>query len=369
MKKYIKYVVGVIVLILLVQTFIYLKNKSKPQQVTYELVQPQIKDIQKSTVATGQIEPRDEILIKPQISGIIDKVFKEAGQEVKQGEVIALIKVVPELGQLNAAESRLRLAKINLNQAEIDYKRYKALFDKDLISKEEYEKATVSIKSSREEYQSAQDSYDIIRAGITKKTKTISNTLVRSTVDGLLLDIPIRQGNSVIMSNTFNDGTTIAAVANMKNLIFKGYIDETEVNKIHKGMHVAISVGAIQGISLNAVLENISPKAKLENGASLFEIKAAVQLPDSVFLRSGYSANANIILDKASQVLSIPERVVEIKNDSAFVYVCTNPSSTDQNFEKRFIKTGISDGINIEVKEGVEAEEQLRGLPQNFNKL
>ncbi len=366
MKKYLKYVAGVIIVLVLIQTFIYLRKKSKPKQIVYELVQPVVKDIEKTTIATGQIEPRDEVLIKPQISGIIDKVFKEAGQEVKRDEVIALIKVVPELGQLNAAESRLRLAKINLDQSEIDYKRNKELYNKELISKEGYEQATVKIKSAREEYQAAKDSHDIIREGITKDTKAISNTMVRSTVDGLLLDIPIRQGNSVIMSNTFNDGTTIAAVANMKNLIFKGFIDETEINKIHQGMHVTLTIGAIQGVVLDAILENISPKAKPQNGANLFEIKAAVELPDSVFLRSGYSANANIILDKASQVLSIPERVVEIKNDSAFVYVCTNPSSIDQKFEKRFISVGISDGINIEVKKGVTEKDHLKGLPQQL---
>lgn len=366
MKKYIKYIIGAVILLLIIQTFVFLRKKSNPKTTVYELVQPEIKDIEKSTVATGQIEPRDEVLIKPQISGIIDKVFKEAGQDIKRDEVIALIKVVPELGQLNAAESRLRLAKINLSQAEIDYKRYKTLYEKDLISKEEYEKATVSIKSAREEYQAAQDSHDIIREGITKNTKAISNTFVRSTVDGLLLDIPIRQGNSVIMSNTFNDGTTIAAVANMKNLIFKGYIDETEVNKIHKGMNVTLTVGAIQGVSFDATLENISPKAKQENGANLFEIKAAVQLPDSIFLRSGYSANANIVLERASQVMAIPERVVEMKNDSAFVWICTNPQSTEQKFEKKHIKIGISDGINIEVKDGIKEKDYLKGLPQQL---
>ena len=366
MKKYIKYAIGIIVVLLLIQTVMYLRKKSKPKTIVYELVQPETKDIIKTTVATGQIEPRDEVLIKPQISGIIAEVYKEAGQDVKTGEVIALIKVVPELGQLNAAESRLRLARINLDQQEIDYNRSKALFEKDLISKEEYEKSTVIIKSAREEFQAAQDSHDIIREGITKDTKAISNTFVRSTIDGLLLDIPIRQGNSVIMSNTFNDGTTIASVANMKNIIFKGFIDETEVNRIHQGMHVSLTVGAIQGQVFDAILENISPKAKQENGANLFEIKAAVELPDTVFLRSGYSANANIILEQANQVMAIPERVVEIKNDSAFVYVCTNPSSTDQKFERKFIKTGISDGINIEVKEGLGEKEQLKGLPQQL---
>ncbi|WP_287828750.1 efflux RND transporter periplasmic adaptor subunit [Bacteroides sp.] len=364
MKKYIKYAVFIIIGLLFIQTFVFLYKKSQPKKVMYETVQPQVKDIEKSTVATGTVEPRDEVLIKPQISGIIDKLYKEAGQTVKKDEIIARVKVIPELGQLSSTESRVNTARVNLRQAEKDHERMTALFEKGLISKEEYEKDKVTIDNARIEYQAAKDSYDIVKEGFSKSQADLSNTLIRSTIDGLILDIPIKEGNSVILSNNFNDGTTIATVANMDDLIFKGYIDETEVGKVHEGMNVKLSIGALQNFVFDATLEYISPKAKQENGANLFEIKAAVERPDSVFIRSGYSANATIVLNAATQILTVPERVVEMSNDSAFVWVEVQ-AGENQKFEKKSILVGLSNGIDIEVKNGLTTEEKLRGLPIN----
>ena len=362
MKKYIKYVVFALIGLLFIQTFVYLYKKSKPKQVVYEIVQPQMKDIEKSTVATGTVEPRDEILIKPQVSGIIDEVYKEAGQTVKKDEIIARIKVIPELGQLNSAESRLRSSKIALEQADRDYKRMDILFNKGLISSEEFEKSSVTYKNAIEESRVAQDAYDIVKEGFTRSKADLSNTLIRSTIDGLILDVPVKKGNSVILSNNFNDGTTIATVANMNDLIFKGYIDETEVGKVHENMNVKLTIGALQNYVFDATLEYISPKAKLENGANLFEIKAAVQRPDSVFIRSGYSANATIVLSSSKGVLSIPERVLEMSGDSVFVWTEVE-NGTDQKFEKKAIEVGLSNGIDIEVIKGLTLEDKLKGLP------
>lgn len=362
MKKYLKYAVILIIGILFIQTFVYLYKKSQPVQVTYEVVQPQIKDIEKNTVATGTVEPRDEVAIKPQISGIIDEVYKEAGQTIKSGEIIARVKVVAELGQLNSAENRLRTAKINLDQAEKDFSRTQALYDKGLISKEEFEKGSVTIQTTREEYQAAIDAHDIVKEGSTKSKADLSNTLIRSTIDGLILDVPIKKGNSVILTNNFNEGTTIATVANMNDLIFKGFIDETEVGKIHEGMEVKLSIGALQNVTIDATLEYVSPKAKLENGANLFEIKAAVIRPEATFIRSGYSANANIVLESVKEALSIPERVVQFEENQAFVWIETKAGET-QEFEKRAIEVGLSNGIDIEVKSGLTLEDKLKGLP------
>ena len=284
-------------------TFIFLYQKSKPKTTVYETVTPEIADLEKTTVATGKVEPRDEVLIKPQISGIISEVYKEAGQTIKQGEVIAKVKVIPELGQLNSAESRVRVAEISTAQAETDHERIKKLYNDKLISREDYEKSEVEIKKAREELQTAKDALEIIKEGITKNSASFSSTLIRSTIDGLILDVPIKVGNSVIMSNTFNDGTTIATVANMNDLIFKGKIDETEVGRIHEGMPVKLTIGALQNLTFDAELEYISPKGVEENGANQFEIKAAVHAPDSVQIRSGYSANAEIVLQRAQKVL------------------------------------------------------------------
>lgn len=360
MKKYVKIALLVIVGLIFLSTFVFLYQKSKPQTTKYDTLKVEITDLEKNTVATGKIEPRDEILIKPQISGIIDEVYKEAGQSIKKNEVIAKVKVIPELGQLNSAESRVRLAEINAKQEETDFARMKKLFEDKLISSEEYEKSEVAVKQSREELQTAKDNLEIVKEGITKNSASFSSTLIRSTIDGLILDVPVKAGNSVIMSNTFNDGTTIATVANMNDLIFRGNIDETEVGRIQEGMPVKITLGALQNMEFDAKLEYISPKGVEENGANQFEIKAAITVPDSIMIRSGYSANAEIALAHASKVLAIPESAVEFKDDSTFVYVLTD-SVPEQKFTRRIITTGMSDGIKIEVKNGLNANEIVRG--------
>ena len=361
MKKYLKITLLVVIAIILVGTFVFLYQKSKPKVITYEIVKPEVTDLQKTTVATGKVEPRDEILIKPQISGIIDEVYKEAGQAVKKGEVIAKVKVIPELGQLNSAESRVRLAEINATQAKTDFARVKKLYEDQLISREEYEKSEVALKQAREERQTAKDNLEIVKEGITKNSASFSSTLIRSTIDGLILDVPIKVGNSVIMSNTFNDGTTIATVADMGDLIFRGNVDETEVGRIHEGIPVKITLGALQNMQFDATLEYISPKSTENNGANQFEIKAAIQVPDSVTIRSGYSANAEMELQRADNVVAIAESAIEFENDSAFVYVLTD-SVPVQKFERRSVTTGISNGIKIEIKKGLNAGEQVRGL-------
>ena len=367
MKKYLKITLLVVIAIILVGTFVFLYQKSKPKVITYEIVKPEVTDLQKTTVATGKVEPRDEILIKPQISGIIDEVYKEAGQAVKKGEVIAKVKVIPELGQLNSAESRVRLAEINATQAETDFARVKKLYEDQLISREEYEKSEVALKQAREERQTAKDNLEIVKEGITKNSASFSSTMIRSTIDGLILDVPVKAGNSVIMSNTFNDGTTIATVANMNDMIFKGNVDETEIGRIHEGMPIKLTVGAMESRSFDALLEYVSPKGVDKNGAIQFEIKAAVTIPEDAFIRAGYSANAEIVLKRAEDVLTIPESTVEFQGDSAFVQL-VKQEQPEQVFEKHPVKVGLSDGIKIEIQEGLAATDKVRGAAIDPNK-
>ena len=360
MKKYLRIFMIVVIAAIFIATFAFLYVKSQPKEIVYEVITPKVADIEKSTVATGKVEPRDEILIKPQISGIVEEVYKEAGEMVKKGEVIAKVKVIPELGQLNSAESRVRVADINYKQSLQEFDRQKKLYKDKLISKEEFEKSEVSMKTAKEELSSSKDNLDIVKDGITKNSATYSNTMICSTIDGLILDVPIKKGNSVIMSNTFNDGTTIATVANMKDLLFKGKIDETEVGRIREGMPIKLTIGALQNLKFDAKLEYISPKGVTENGANLFEIKAAINAPSNVNIRSGYSANAEIVLEKVSKVLSVPESTVEFSGDSTFVYVLKT-EKPKQTFERRQIKLGVSDGIKIEIKSGITAKDKVRG--------
>lgn len=366
MKKFLKITLLVVLAAVLLGTFVFLYMKSKPKTIVYETVKAEVIDLEKTTVATGKVEPRDEILIKPQISGIISELYKEAGQPIKKGEVIAKVKVIPELGQLNTAESRVRTSEINLERAKTDFDRMEKLLKDKLISREEYEKSEVTLKQAREENQASKDALEIIKEGITKNSASFSSTMIRSTIDGLILDIPIKAGNSVIMSNTFNDGTTIATVANMNDLIFRGKIDETEVGRIHEGMSVKLTIGALQNLKFDAVLEYISPKGVEENGANQFEIKAAIHVPDSVQIRSGYSANAEVVLQRANKVLALPEGVIEFSGDSTFVYVLTD-SVPEQKFQRKQVTTGMSDGIKIEVKKGMTAKDKIRGAEKKPN--
>lgn len=361
MKKVFRTILFVVLGLLIIGTFVFLWKKSRPKVTSYEIVTPQTMTIQKKTVATGKVEPRDEVAIVPQISGIVSALYKEAGQYVKEGELIAKIQVIPEMGTLNSAEAQVTKAKLNLEQTQREFDRTKALYEKKVVTKEEYEKEETNLAIAKQDLQTAQDYLEIVRDGIAKRSASFSTTNIRSTISGMILDIPVKVGNSVIQANTFNAGTTIATVADMSNMIFRGNIDETEVGRIKEGMDLLITVGAIQGEKFNAVLEYISPKSTEENGAILFEIKAAVKIPDDTFIRAGYSANAEIILDSRENVMSVPESTISFSGDSTFVEVFTGMDGKSQKFEKKHVELGLSDGINVEILSGVTTEDQLKG--------
>jgi HlyD family secretion protein len=359
MKKYLKIALLVIVGITVIWTFWFLWKKSIPVVKIYKIENVSTGTIEKKTVATGKVDPRNEILIKPQMSGIIAEVYKEAGEEVKAGDVIAKIKVIPDMVSLNSAESRVTRAQIGFDQTTKNYERDKKLYADKVISREEFEKTQLQYQNEKEELKTAKDNLSLTRDGVSNDKTQVSNTLVRSTINGTILDIPIKAGNSVIQSNNFNDGTTIATVANMSDMLFVGKLDETEVGKIKVGMPMDITIGAIQDQKLTAKLEYVSPKGKEETGAIMFEMKAAVKVPKNIFVRAGYSANAEIVFSKAENILTIPESCVEFSNDSAFVYVLK--TKEPQAFTKKLIKIGLSDGVKIEVKSGLTQKEKIRG--------
>lgn len=366
MKKAVRIILFALVALIFIGTFVFLYLNSRPKQVRYETLEPTVRDLSKATIVTGKIEPRDEVAVKPQISGIITELLKEAGQRVEAGEIIAKLKVIPDMNQLASAESRVRLSNINRAQAKTDFERQQKLYDKGLISANEYEKVRQSYRQACEEAAVAQEQLELTRDGVSASNASSSNTLVRSTISGLILDIPVKVGNSVILSNTFNDGTTIATVADMSNLIFRGNIDETEVGRLSVGMPMDITIGALQDLSFAASLEYISPKATATTGgANQFEIKAAVKLASSdssgaAFIRSGYSATAKIVLEEATKVLTIPESAVEFSGDSTFVYLI---GGTDKQpvYTRTPIEIGLSDGIFIEVKKGLKQTDRVRG--------
>ena len=360
MKKYGKLIIAVIVAIIFIGTFVFLYQKSKPKPVVYNEFTPKVTDISKVTVITGKIEPRDEVSVKPQISGIITHLYKQAGDMVSAGEVIAKVKVIPDMGQLSSAEARVRLAGINLKQAQVDFDREESLYRQKLVSEEEYDKQKQALNQAREEVAAAQDALEVVRDGVSKSNANASSTLIRSTISGLILDVPVKVGNTVVLSNTFNDGTTIATVANMNDLIFRGNIDETEVGRLVEGMPMKITIGALQNLKFEAVLEYVSPKAVENNGANQFEVKAAVTAVRDGKIRSGYSANAEIVLAKAEGVLSVPESAIEFSGDSTFVYV-VGGAGEQKTYRRTQVVTGLSDGVNIEIKSGITTKDKVRG--------
>ena len=286
--------------------------------------------------------------------------MKEAGEMVQAGEIIAKVKVVPDMNQLSNAQSRVRLAQINVKQAKVNYDREKKLYDKGLVAGDEYDKIRQAYQQSQEEVKAAQDNLEVVRDGVSKNNANTSSTLIRSTISGLILDVPVKVGNTVILSNTFNDGTTIATVANMGDLIFRGNIDETEVGQLSVGMPMKITIGALQDNTLQASLEYVSPKAVEQNGANQFEIKAAIRNIQGKRIRSGYSANAEIVLASAQNVLTVPESAIEFSGKQTYVYVVKGDKD-NKTYERRKVETGMSDGLNSEIKSGLNKNEKVRG--------
>ena len=360
MKRYSKLIIAAIIALIFIGTFVFLWQKSQPKEIVYNEFTPQLDSLQKTTIITGKIEPRNEVNVKPQISGIISELYKEPGDYVNAGDIIAKVKVIPDMSQLSSAEMRVRLAEINLKQAETDFQREENLYNQKLVSADEYDKSKQQLNQAKHEKMAAQDALEVVRDGVSKSNAKASSTLIRSTISGVILDIPVKVGNSVILSNTFNDGTTIATVANMNDLIFRGNIDETEVGQLVASMPMKITIGALQDLKFDASLEYISPKAVESNGANQFEIKAAVKLSEGGKIRSGYSANAEIVLAKADNVLTIPESAIEFSGDSTFVYVIKGEGSA-KTYERTNVETGLSDGVNIEIKKGLTNKDKVRG--------
>lgn len=336
--------------------WLYQKNSQPP--VVYETEKAEVRSISKSTVATGNINPKEEVLIKPNISGIIDEVYVEAGDYVKSGDLIAKIKVVPNVSSLNSANNQISTAKIDLENQRKVFERQRTLFNKGVISANDFDTAETAYKQAQQTYSAMLQSAEIIRTGTTKGMGNIAQTLIRSTVSGMVLDIPVKKGNQVIEANNFNEGTTIASLADVGNMIFEGKLDESEVGKIKLGLPLEITVGAIENKKFEAVLDYIAPKGVNENGAMQFPIKGTLVNKDDTFIRSGLSANASIILSKADNVLAIKEGLVQYdeKTKKSFVEVEVSP----QKFERRTVELGVSDGIYVEIKKGITKNDKVK---------
>ncbi|RYY77266.1 MAG: efflux RND transporter periplasmic adaptor subunit [Gammaproteobacteria bacterium] len=355
MKKFLMFgVLGLVALVFL-GTIVFLYKKSQQQPVVYQTDAPITTTIIKKTVAIGKVIPRREIEVKSQVSGVVEKVYVVAGQTVKKGDVLAKITLRPSMLNVNSAESQVQSAKINLQNSESEYNRQKKLYAQKLISESEYNKFLVSYNLQKEALSSAENYLQLLNSGVTKNSDKVSN-LIPATVDGMVLDVPNKEGAFIVESSTFQSGTSLAVLADMTDMIFEGLVDESEVGKLREGMELVLNIGALQGKPFTAILEYISPKGVTDQGTIKFQIRAAVKLNKELFLRANYSANADIVLEKKENVLAINEGNLIIEDKASFVEVETTP----QKFEKREVKTGLSDGINIEILSGLKANEKIK---------
>lgn len=336
--------------------YLYAKNQESP--IVFQTDKAEIKTIVKNTIATGNIVPDEEVLIKPNISGIIEAVYIKAGQTIKAGDLIAKIKVVANVSNLSNTQNQVQTAKIELDNQEKLHQRQKTLFDKGVISANDYDAAQLAYKQAKQNYNAAIRSLDIVKTGTTSGLGGYANTLIRSTVNGMVLDVPVKVGNQVIESNNFNEGTTIASVADVGRMIFVGKIDESEVGKIKEKLPIEITVGAIENKKFDAVLQYIAPKGVTENGAIQFEIKASLENRDETFIRAGLSANASIILEKADKVLAVKESLIQFDKKTQKPYV--EVETGGQKFGKRYIDLGVSDGIYVQIKKGIKASDKIK---------
>ena len=314
-----------------------LYDKSEEQPVVYDTQQPEYRDIIRKTVATGTIAPRQEVDVKPQVSGIVDKLYVEAGDSIKKGDLIARVRIVPNLVSLNSAEARVKTSNINLQNAKETLDRYQTLFKDSIISANEFQQYRSAYDLQRAELTAAQNNLQLIREGATKTAGKNATNLVRATVSGMVLDVPVKEGSQVIESNTFNEGTTVATVADMTDMLFIGKIDEAEVGRIHEKMPLIVTIGAIDKQKFAGLLEYISPKGMDDNGAIKFEIKASVKLLPGYFVRAGYSANADIILERKDSVLAISESLLIFEGQKTYVETETE----SQVFERKAVETGL----------------------------
>jgi len=358
MNKTTKIILFSIFGILFLTVMIWFAKKNSKSPIEYTTEKAFKATIINKAVATGKVIPEEEILVKPQISGIIEKIFLEEGAKVKKGDLIATVRVVPNIQALNNAKGRVENVKIQLRNAEIIYKRNKDLYAKGVISKADFEKFELSYSQSKQDLKNALSDLDIIKRGSTSGLGMSANTNIRATMTGVILEIPVKEGDQVIQSNTFNAGTTIASIADLSKMIFEGKVDEAEVGKLKKGTVLNVSLGAIDDKKFEAKLNFIAPKGTEVNGAVQFKIKADVKLDNKYFIRAGYSANASIVLDRRDSVLSIKESLLKFDKKTEKPYVEVKVG--DQKFERRDLKLGLSDGINVEVLKGVTAKDEIK---------
>ncbi|AUC15356.1 efflux transporter periplasmic adaptor subunit [Tenacibaculum sp. SZ-18] len=351
-------IILITVFVLFAIVLIWFAKKNKKNIVQFETEKAFKTTIVKKTVATGKVVPLEEVEIKPQIAGIVDRIVVEEGQVVKSGDLLATVRVVPNVEALNSANNEIKNAKLAYDNAKTQFERNKSLFERGVIARQEFENSELSFNNAKQRLSNARSNMDIVKRGTTAGLGSAANTNIRATSSGMIVEIPVKKGYQVIQSNSFNAGTTIATIADMKKMIFEGKVDESEVGKLVKGTELQVSLGAIEDKKFPAQLNFIAPKGTEEGGAVQFKIKADVALDANYFIRAGYSANADIVLEQKDSVLAIKEALLRFDKKSEKPYV--EIKTGEDSFEKKELQLGISDGVNIEVKSGITLEDEIK---------
>ena len=366
MKNVFKSVLWALVAAFVILTFYFLWRQSRPAAETYELLEPMERTICQSSIATGQIQPRRVVNVKPRITGILTQINVKVGQEVKTGDIIAKVSVIPDMGSYNEALSAVEASKLRLEEAQRDYARTEALFQGDVVSREEFEKVEHRLSLAKTEADKAQSALDIILYGSSQRSGSVNTTIVKATMSGQVIDLPLKQGASVVSTSPYSEGTTIATIADVSDMIFDGKIDETEIDRLSVGIPARITVGSSLDRHITGTLEEISSMGVKESGTVMFSLTASVDSDDGTTeLRAGYSANAEFITAQADNVISIEETAVSFEDGGTYVYKLVSSDRKAQKFERIPVKTGLSDGIYIEIKEGVTKDMKLRGNKLN----
>ena len=350
--------IGIILLILgLLFAIAYFVRTNSKSAIEYETTNPFISSIELTSVVTGKVIPEDEVEIKPQLNGIIEKILVEEGDTVQNGQLIAVIKVVPDERSVYGAQAQVTSSKLNLENGEKQLNRAKELFAKQIISQQEFEDAELRYNSAKENLKAAENDLEIIMNGSVAGSST-ANTNIRATLSGTILEIPVEVGDQVIAANNFNAGTSVAIIADLSQMIFEGKVDEAEVGNLTNGMKIIVSMAAIPNKEFDAKLKFVAPKGTEEGGAVQFKIEAELALDDDTFVRAGYSANGALVVNSKTDIMVIPEAVLQFDRKTQQPYVEIEIS--DQNFERRELETGLSDGIKVEVLSGVEMTDNIK---------
>lgn len=361
-KKIGKWILWGLLVVVAIVVIAQVVSKGRDKGNAYELVSPVATDsVVMSTVLTGAIEARDEVKVKPEMNGIISELLHLPGDYVNAGDLVARLSIVPDVSTIQNAASRVESARVRLKQSQEVFERDKVLFEQEILPREQYETSEANLKNAEIELNIAEESLQLVSTGSSSRTAQKNNTLVRATVSGTILEQPVKVGNTVIQANSFNEGTTIVSIADLNDLLFVGNVNESEVNKVRPGAEVLIHVGALKGRTFHATIEYVSPKGVDKSGTILFEVKAALANDNLDGIKAGFSANAEVVLQKASGVMTIPESAVTYRGDKAYVYVSQGGGNTEQDFTEQEVTLGISDGLKVEVKSGLKGTEQLRG--------